>query len=78
VDVLLAKRPKKTVPTPFGRRLRERREAAGFSLAQLGELIGMQKTAVLRLETSPAANPTLDTLKKLAAALNCSVSDLAG
>jgi DNA-binding XRE family transcriptional regulator len=67
---------KKPVPTPFGRRLRQLREAAGLSLVQLGELVGMNWTAVRRLELSPSANPTLATLQKLATALGCTVADL--
>jgi len=67
---------KKPTPTPFGRRLRQMREAAGLSLMQLGEMTGMNWTAIRRLELSPAANPTLATLQKLATALNCTPADL--
>ena len=42
----------------------------------IADLTGMKVLAVSRLEWSPDANPTLETLKKLAAALGCSVTDL--
>ena len=67
---------KKVLPTEFGVRLREMREAKGLSLAQLGELTGMNWTAIRRLETSPVANPTIGTLTKLATALGCKPADL--
>lgn len=69
---------KKAPPTDFGVRLRDRRQAAGLTQAALGELVGMKGTAVRRLETSPDANPTLETVRKLAKALDCSMSDLTG
>lgn len=67
---------KKVEPTPFGRALRERREAAGLSLADLAEMIGVQKSSLRRLEVSPTANPTISTVRAIAAALGCSVADL--
>src|SRR5690349_809632 len=63
-------------PTPFGRKLRELRDAAELSQAALGAKVGMTRDVIARLETSLAANPTLDTIRKLAEALGCEPADL--
>jgi transcriptional regulator with XRE-family HTH domain len=52
----------------FLKRLRELREAAGLSLADVAERTGMDKGFVSRLETGQG-NPTVDTLARYAAAL---------
>jgi DNA-binding phage protein len=49
-------------------RLRQAREAANLSLADVAERTGMDKSALSRLETGQG-NPTLDTLARYAAAL---------
>ena len=49
--------------------LRELREAAGLSLADVAERAGMNRTAIHRLESSQASNPTILTLMRYAAAL---------
>jgi ribosome-binding protein aMBF1 (putative translation factor) len=49
-------------------RLREAREAASLSLADISERAGMDKAALSRLETGQG-NPTIDTLARNAAAL---------
>ena len=65
-------------PTPFGQKLKELRQAAGLTQAALAETVGMNRLVLGRLETSPDANPTLDTIHKLAVALKCSTADLIG
>jgi ribosome-binding protein aMBF1 (putative translation factor) len=49
-------------------RLRQAREAAGLSLADVAERTGMDKAFVSRLETGKG-NPTVETLARYAAAL---------
>ena|SRR5438309_641235 len=50
------------------KRMRELREAAGLSLADVAERAGMDKAFVSRLETGQG-NPTVDTLTRYAAAI---------
>jgi transcriptional regulator with XRE-family HTH domain len=54
--------------TTFLKRLRELREAAGLSLADVAERAGMDKGFVSRLETGQG-NPTMTTLARYAAVL---------
>jgi predicted transcriptional regulator len=49
-------------------KLRQAREAANLSLADIAERTGMDKAALSRLETGQG-NPTIDTLARYAAAL---------
>lgn len=67
---------KKKTGTPFGLKLKEFRQRAELSQAALGDRVGMGRDKIARLETSPDANPTLDTITKLAVALGCSPGDL--
>ncbi len=74
---LLTKLSKSREPgTPFGARLRRLRVACGFTQKQLADMVGMKTTALSRLEWSPDANPTLDTLQTLATALKVTIIDL--
>jgi ribosome-binding protein aMBF1 (putative translation factor) len=52
----------------FLKQMRELREAAGLSLADMADRTGMDKAFVSRLETGQG-NPTVDTLARYAAAL---------
>ncbi len=49
--------------------LKQVRESAGVSLADLAEKSGIDKAALSRLENGVQANPTLETLARYAAAL---------
>ena len=51
--------------------LREAREAAGVSLAEMESRTGICKSALSRLENSKAPNPTLAYLQRYAAAIGC-------
>src|SRR5262245_45077206 len=51
------------------RRLKEEREAAGLSLADIAERTGMDRAAISRLENGHQSNPTIDTIARYAAAL---------
>ena len=55
------------------RALDEAREQEGLTKAALAKRVGMNAEVVRRLFTTDAPNPTLDTVVKLAAALNCSL-----
>lgn len=59
----------------FGERLKALRLAAGFTLEQLGELVGMAHQNVARLE-SGGRNPSWETVQKLADALGVSTEEL--
>lgn len=59
-------------------KIRAERERLGFSLAQLAASSGLSKAYVLRLETDPASNPSLDVLRRIADALDVTVADLTG
>lgn len=55
------------------RQLREAREAAGVSLADLELATGIRKSVLSRLENSQAPNPTLSTLQRYAEAVGVSL-----
>lgn len=64
-----------TLGTALAANVRRRRDAAGLSLAQLAELAGTAKGTVVAIEAG-RANPTVDTVYALAAALGCQMADL--
>lgn len=67
--MLLTVAKRKSEPTEFGLALRRLREAAGMTQEQLSAATGIRAAAISRLEVSPAANPTWDTVTRLAVAL---------
>jgi XRE family transcriptional regulator of biofilm formation len=64
--------------TRIGPRLRAERTRAGLSHARLAQLTGLSKTYLVRLETDPASNPSLEVLHRIADALDITVADLIG
>lgn len=62
-----------------GKNIKERRKQLHLSQARLSELSGISQSAISDIE-NPAATkrPNTDTIQKLAAALQCTVSDLMG
>ena len=58
----------------FGERLKSLRKAAGLTLEQLGERVGMRHQNIARLE-SGGREPSWDTVKRLAKALNVSTDE---
>jgi XRE family transcriptional regulator, master regulator for biofilm formation len=64
--------------TRIGPRLRGERRRAGLSHARLAQLTGLSKTYLVRLETDPASNPSLEVLHRIADALDVTVADLVG
>lgn len=63
---------------PVGQRLKRERTRAGLSLAELADATGVSKTYLVRLESDPGANPSLDVLRRIAEALDLTVADLVG
>lgn len=63
-----------TSASEFGRRLRELREAKGWTQAELGERAGLMYQAISRLERG-AALPAWDTVLKLADAIGISLDE---
>ena len=59
----------------IGENIKKARKRAGLTQKQLGELSGMADSAIRRYE-SDRANPKIQTLEKIAKALNCSVNSL--
>jgi nitroimidazol reductase NimA-like FMN-containing flavoprotein (pyridoxamine 5'-phosphate oxidase superfamily) len=64
--------------TDLGRRILERRRAAGLSREETATRAGMATAYLAYLETSPTPNPTPSALARLADALGTSASALAG
>lgn len=58
-------------------KLRELRLAKGLTQKELAEKIGMSDVAVCYYETG-AREPNLETLRKLAAVLECTIDELIG
>ena len=51
--------------------LRELREQAGLTQAQVAERSGLSQSAISSMEIGVTANPQLDSLEAVAAALGC-------
>jgi transcriptional regulator with XRE-family HTH domain len=64
-------------PRALGRRVREEREKAGLSLAQLAEAAGLTKAYLVRLENQ-AGNPSVEVVAQIAEAFDLTVADLVG
>jgi len=60
----------------LGQVLREKREAKGLSLRQLGKLADLPDVTVLRFEQGAYAAPAPDKLARVAAALGMSLADV--
>jgi transcriptional regulator with XRE-family HTH domain len=64
-------------PTAVGRRMREEREKAGLSLAQLAQRSGLTKAYLVRLENQ-GGNPSVEVVTQIADALDLTAADLLG
>jgi transcriptional regulator with XRE-family HTH domain len=60
----------------LGKVLREKREAMGLSLRQLGKIVELPDVTVLRFEQGAYAAPAPDKLARVAAALGMSLADV--
>ena len=56
--------------------LRKLRGGKGLSQEKLARLADVAKNTIIKIEAGKNQNPTLDTLKKIAKALDVSVDDL--
>lgn len=69
--------PPRTAKPAFARRLRQLREAAGLSVAELAAKLGVSRQAVHQLEAG-RAQPAWETVQRLADVLGLSTEDLRG
>lgn len=60
----------------IGMKIREARLAKGMTQEELGNLVGLQKSAIAKYESGRVVNIKRSTLQKLAQALNLRGSDL--
>ena len=60
----------------IGERIQRGRKAAELSLNALAEVSGVSKGYISQLENGGSANPSIDTLKKIAVALGLTPQDL--
>jgi transcriptional regulator with XRE-family HTH domain len=63
---------------PLAKNLRKLRERKGLSQDRLAKLADVANNTIIKIEQGENINPTLDTLKKMAKALEVSVDDLIG
>jgi len=56
--------------------LRKLREAKGLSQEKLARLADVANNTIIKIESGKNQNPTLDTLKKIAKALNIGLDEL--
>ena len=62
--------------TTLGQRIRARRQRAKWTLLDLATKTGLSVPYLSDLERDQGTNPTLETLRSIAAALNCEPADL--
>lgn len=60
----------RTAQTPFGDRVRKKREAMGWSQTELGEALGVTRERVSAIENAEH-EPTMRTVRAIAQALAC-------
>ncbi len=70
--------PQMDQPAAVGERIRSERTRVGVSLGRLASIAGLSKAYLVRLENDPKANPSLETLQRIADALDTTVADLLG
>lgn len=61
--------PAMATQTPLGRRVRDARERAGLSLADLAQQAGVNESTLWRIEEGRSRSPHADVVTRLAAAL---------
>ena len=61
---------------PLSKNLKKLREQKGLSQDRLAKLADVANNTIIKIEQGENINPTLDTLKKMAKALDVSVDDL--
>ena len=63
---------------PLSNNLKKLREKKGLSQHRLAKLADVANNTIIKIEQGENINPTLDTLKKMAKALEVSVDELIG
>ena len=63
---------------PFGKRLREFREAKGLTLQQVADDVGCTKAYIWELEMREGQKPTAERLNAIAKTLGVTIQDLLG
>lgn len=66
------------MPSPFGIRLRQLREAKGLTLQQVADAVGCSKAYVWELEMREGQRPTAERLNAIGKLLGVKVEDLLG
>ncbi len=61
---------------PLSKNLKKLREKKGLSQDRLAKLADVANNTIIKIEQGENINPTLDTLKKVAKALEISIDDL--
>jgi len=61
---------------PLANNLKKLREKKGFSQDRLAKLADVANNTIIKIEQGENINPTLETLKKVAKALDVSVDEL--
>ncbi len=61
---------------PLSKNLKKLREQKGLSQDRLAKLADIANNTIIKIEQGENVNPTLDTLKKLAKALDISIEKL--
>lgn len=62
----------------YGNRIKQLRLQKGYTLEELGKIVGVGKSTVRKWETGAIANMRRDKIAKLAAALGTSVNEIIG
>ncbi len=60
----------------IGHNIKQRREAKRWNQTELAEKAGIKQATISRLESGVNDNITIDNLRRIAAALGCTVVDL--
>jgi transcriptional regulator with XRE-family HTH domain len=60
----------------ISKNLRKMREAKGLSQEKLARMADVVNNTIIKIEAGKNQNPTLDTLKKIAKALEVTIDDL--
>lgn len=66
------------MPSPFGIRLRQFREAKGLTLQQVADAVGCTKAYIWELEMREGQKPTAERLNAIAKTLGVTIQDLLG
>jgi DNA-binding XRE family transcriptional regulator len=72
-DLVHAELGQDLTPSGIAKQLREAREAAGMSLADVANIAGMTRQAILAIESGKNANPKIETIRRIAQAFGLSL-----